>query len=159
MSPATSTRLHFLNEDAEITLRWHSRRTFSKHVEWKWKWKWKDKRIKKHARLTLKAFTTNNKFQIWFHFDRRDNAYRGPCDLDPPSCNTSGCHRQYRQQYDVEDNDEKDDDPSDGNNCYPLLVDNDVDHNSEDDDDNTYIMMKCVFVCNEKSSLPPGSLL
>ena len=36
---------------------------------------------------------------------------------------------------DVEDNDEKDDDPSDGNNCYPLLVDNDVDHNSEDDDE------------------------
>ena len=36
---------------------------------------------------------------------------------------------------DVEDNDEKDDDPSDGNNCYPLLVDNDVDHNSEDDAD------------------------
>ena len=60
---------------------------------------------------------------------------------------------------DVEDNDEKDDDPSDGNNCYPLLVDNDVDHNSEDDDDDIYNMMKCVFVCNEKSSLPPVSLL
>ena len=36
---------------------------------------------------------------------------------------------------DVEDNDEKDDNPSGGNNCYPLLVDNDVDHNSEDDDE------------------------
>ena len=29
----------------------------------------------------------------------------------------------------------------------------------DDDDDDIYIMMQCVFVCNEKSSLPPGSLL
>ena len=32
----------------------------------------------------------------------------------------------------------------------------------DDDDDDTgdmYIMMKCLSVCHEKSSLPPGSLL
>ena len=28
-----------------------------------------------------------------------------------------------------------------------------------DDDDDIYIMVKCLFVCHEKSSLPPGSLL
>ena len=28
-----------------------------------------------------------------------------------------------------------------------------------DDDDDIYIMMQCFFVCNEKSSLPPGSFL
>ena len=31
--------------------------------------------------------------------------------------------------------------------------------NDESPDDDIYIMMKCLFVCNEKSSLPPGSLL
>ena len=29
----------------------------------------------------------------------------------------------------------------------------------DDVDDDIYIMMKCVSVCNEKWSLPPGSLL
>ena len=29
----------------------------------------------------------------------------------------------------------------------------------DDDEGDIYIMMQCVFVCNEKSSLPPGSLL
>ena len=28
-----------------------------------------------------------------------------------------------------------------------------------DDDDDMYIMMQCLCVCNEKSALPPGSLL
>ena len=32
----------------------------------------------------------------------------------------------------------------------------DYEHEGNDD---IYIMMKCVSVCNEKSSLPPGSLL
>ena len=27
------------------------------------------------------------------------------------------------------------------------------------DDDDIYIMVKCLFVCHEKSTLPPGSLL
>ena len=29
----------------------------------------------------------------------------------------------------------------------------------DDDDDDIYIMVKCLFVCQEKSTLPPGSLL
>ena len=29
----------------------------------------------------------------------------------------------------------------------------------KDDDEDIYIMMKCVCVCHEKSSLPPGSFL
>ena len=38
------------------------------------------------------------------------------------------------------------------------------DHNTGDEDgydgdEDIYIMMQCVCVCNEKSSLPPGSLL
>ena len=33
------------------------------------------------------------------------------------------------------------------------------DHNDDSDDDDIYIMMTCLFVCNEKSSLPPVSLL
>ena len=37
---------------------------------------------------------------------------------------------------------------------------NDVDSGDGDDNDDIYIMMSvCLFVCNEKSSLPPGSLL
>ena len=32
------------------------------------------------------------------------------------------------------------------------------DHDDDDVDD-IYIMMQCLSVCNEKSSLPPGSLL
>ena len=33
-------------------------------------------------------------------------------------------------------------------------------HDDDDDPDDIYIMMSvCLFVCNEKSSLPPGSLL
>ena len=37
--------------------------------------------------------------------------------------------------------------------------DGDGDDEEEDYDDDIYIMMQCVFVCHEKSSLPPGSLL
>ena len=37
------------------------------------------------------------------------------------------------------------------------------DENNDDENDNNeddiYIMMQCLFVCHEKSSLPPGSLL
>ena len=33
------------------------------------------------------------------------------------------------------------------------------DDRKDNDDDDIYIMMQCVCVCNEKSSLPPGSLL
>ena len=36
---------------------------------------------------------------------------------------------------------------------------NDDDDSDDDGNDDIYIMMKCVFVCNEKSSLPPVSLL
>ena len=32
-------------------------------------------------------------------------------------------------------------------------------HKPSDDDDDIYIMMKCLSVCHEKSSLPPYSLL
>ena len=31
--------------------------------------------------------------------------------------------------------------------------------NDDDDYDDIYIMMKCLCVCNEKSSIPPVSLL
>ena len=41
--------------------------------------------------------------------------------------------------------DEGDDDYEDG----------DDDDDAHDEGDDIYIMMKCVFVCNEKSSLPP----
>ena len=37
-----------------------------------------------------------------------------------------------------------------------------LDSDGDDDDgdgDDIYIMMQCLFVCHEKSSLPPGSLL
>ena len=37
--------------------------------------------------------------------------------------------------------------------------DNADDDEDGDDADDIYIMMKCLSVCNEKSSLPPGSLL
>ena len=40
------------------------------------------------------------------------------------------------------------------------LQDNTFDDNGDGGDDgDMYIMMKCVSVCNEKSSLPPVSLL
>ena len=50
---------------------------------------------------------------------------------------------------------------------YKLKVDEDEDVKDDNDETNDavrfegdiYIMMQCVFVCNEKSSLPPGSLL
>ena len=38
------------------------------------------------------------------------------------------------------------------------IGDGEDEHENKRDDD-IYIMMKCVFVCNEKSSLPPVSLL
>ena len=38
--------------------------------------------------------------------------------------------------------------------CYPLTA-----STYPGDDDDIYIMMKCLFVCNEKWSLPPGRLL
>ena len=46
----------------------------------------------------------------------------------------------------------------DGDDCDE---DGDVDYYVGDDcdDDDIYIMMQCLFVCHEKSSLPPGSLL
>ena len=43
-------------------------------------------------------------------------------------------------------------------NCVDDAVDHDDDVVDNDDVD-IYIMMKCVSVCHEKSSLPPGSLL
>ena len=41
------------------------------------------------------------------------------------------------------------------NNCVTA----DENFDDDDDGDDIYIMMQCVFVCNKKSSLPPGSLL
>ena len=35
----------------------------------------------------------------------------------------------------------------------------DVEDDEDVDDVDIYIMVKCLFVCHEKSTLPPGSLL
>ena len=42
---------------------------------------------------------------------------------------------------------------------YNFVRDDVVFNYEEDEDADIYIMMQCLFVCNEKSSLPPGSLL
>ena len=39
------------------------------------------------------------------------------------------------------------------------LYPDDCEDDDDDDDDDIHIMMKCLFVCHEKSSLPPGRLL
>ena len=44
---------------------------------------------------------------------------------------------------------DNDDDNDDGDND-----DDDDDDYDNDDDDDIYVMMQCVFVCHEKSSLP-----
>ena len=40
-----------------------------------------------------------------------------------------------------------------------LMSETDQVDNEDDQDDDIYIMVKCLFVCHEKSTLPPGSLL
>ena len=41
-----------------------------------------------------------------------------------------------------------------------MMIDGgDNDDDNDDDGDDIYIMMKCLSVCNEKSSLPPVSLM
>ena len=37
-------------------------------------------------------------------------------------------------------------------------ADDDDKHDNDDDNDDIYIMMQCVFVCHEKSSLPTSEL-
>ena len=54
----------------------------------------------------------------------------------------------------VESGKQQDDDDADADNADDVVDADDV-----DDVDDIYIMMKCVFVCNEKWALPPGSLL